>query len=150
MVTVYYKAMLYLIITLLSVPITSKELTKDELLRQITKNSKTINIGIMANFTSKISIQNRVINDTGTFYFSPPNRMRAEFTASKMIICSSDDTTWTKMANGDITRSIQKSSMPGSRQDGSTSFIAPDLVNYLKGHDFQIVSGIIQPESMVL
>jgi hypothetical protein len=126
------------LISLFLIHISSVAITKTELIRMVSDKSSKLNYGISANFTSKISAQNQIIIDSGTFYFSPPNKSKVEFINSKIISSTIGDTTWTKLVNGDITRSIAKKEMPDGA--GNSSFTSPDLSSYLKNNDFEIIS----------
>ncbi len=118
--------------------IQTNAITKSELIKQVAKKSKTVNFCISANFASKISFNNNSICDSGTFYFSPPNKTKAEFKVSEMVVSSYGDTSWTKSSNGDITRSVTaQNGLPGS-QGGKNTFSSPDLLSFLKNQEFEI------------
>ena len=114
-------------------------ITKNDLVKQAEKHSVPLKISISANFSSKISIQNSTVSDSGVYYFSPPNRTRIDFNASKMIFCSVGDTTWSKSPTSDVTRSTKLGlGLPGN-QGGTPSMSTPNLLSYLKSGDFSIV-----------
>ncbi|MBN1307714.1 MAG: hypothetical protein JXA18_07350 [Chitinispirillaceae bacterium] len=133
--TIRFPAVLFLFIA----AVAANSMTREELIGRAEKHANPLRFGISARFDSKASFQNKTVVDSGTFHFSPPNRSRVDFLVSKMTISSCGDTTWTKSANGDVTRSL--SSGPGvpSGKSGPASMSLPDLLSYLKRGDFTIL-----------
>ncbi len=126
----------FLQVLFFSLPVFS--ISKTDLIKQVEQHSNPIKTGFSARFSSKTSVANKTMSDSGTFYFSPPNRNRIEFLVSRIMASSCGDTTWTKAANGDVTRSISSGSgLPGG-SSGTTSLSSPDLLSYLKKGDFTI------------
>ncbi|MBN1577601.1 MAG: hypothetical protein JW913_13665 [Chitinispirillaceae bacterium] len=128
-----------LFLFLLLWPVSTNAVTKEELINQAGKRANPPKFGFSARFSSKTSFQNKSTADSGMFYFSPPNRSRVDFLVSKMSVSTCGDTTWTKAANGDVTRSVASSAGVPSGRSGSSSMSSPDLLSYLKKGDFDIV-----------
>jgi outer membrane lipoprotein-sorting protein len=120
-------------------PFTLHAITKTELLEQAEKQAVPFKYGISARFTSKASVQSKTITDSGTIYLSPPNKSRVDFLVSKVVVSSCGDTTWTKTATGDVTRSLSSNVGLQGGQGAASSMSSPDLLSYLKKGDFTIV-----------
>ncbi|MBN1757988.1 MAG: hypothetical protein JW863_06715 [Chitinispirillaceae bacterium] len=97
-------------LTVLLFSFSAFSISKIDLIKQVELHSNPVKVGFSARFSSKTSVGNKTMCDSGTFYFSPPNMSRIEFLVSKIMANSCGDTTWTKAANGDVTRSISSGS----------------------------------------
>lgn len=116
----------------------TQALTNNELLDLAKKNSKPNSFGYVANFSSKTSIQNQSVNDSGLFYYTPPNKSRVDFFMSNIVMSSCGDTTWLKAANGDVTRSITPQTSVTTHQASASTFNTPSLYSLLKSNTFKI------------
>jgi outer membrane lipoprotein-sorting protein len=110
--------------------------TSEEAIKNIRKRSSIRYCPFSATMTSKVVMgQNKQV-DSGTIYYSPTGCSKVEMFKSKTVYSSCNDTSWYKMPNGDVTRSINKDDALGFSKNQAT---IPDFGGALEKYSGKII-----------
>ncbi|MEO6094975.1 MAG: hypothetical protein ABIW76_04600 [Fibrobacteria bacterium] len=79
--------------------------SKTEMLKKM-EGKSAVSVPYSASVTTKVFLGNQAIKDSGTIFLQPPDCMQMQMNRANTLQSTCGDTTWTKSANGSITRSI--------------------------------------------
>jgi outer membrane lipoprotein-sorting protein len=120
-------------------PLFAGSLTKEAVYKNITRVSATPTFAFSAAISSRISMANRTVTDSGTIIFSPPDCYKVTMFKSKTQVAVLSDTSFITMPDGSCTRRIGQSAVSGMGAGSAQSFGPPSAKQLLGKSDFTIV-----------